>query len=254
MADAGMAVPRTHDLAFLLGVERAYKVYGRRSERILAEWTAQVDKVLPTFEDLQRDLREWRLEGNNSEERNQSRMKRKRIVQKMIDLLLRNAEITLATQAFGSPDGMADRLRQVIAQIDQENAPVRTARDGVFRIHLYYWFGWPFFSTYRFYELEGSQWSPRSDSLDRSALPLMLGPGAVRFPVRFAGNVVVFTLLCMMVIEILRLIVAAAQRGYKRLRQQPHGCPGCGYSAQGRSGVVCPECGLSYRVSDRHQI
>ncbi len=118
--------PTLDDLAFLLGVERAYKVYGRRSERILAEWTAQVDKVLPTFEDLQRDLREWRLEGENSEQRNQSRMKRKRIVQKMIDLLLRNSEITLATRSFGSPDGMADRLRQEIVRIDQE---IRLDRD-----------------------------------------------------------------------------------------------------------------------------
>jgi hypothetical protein len=53
-------------------------------------------------------------------------MKRKRIVQKMIDLLLRNSEITLATRSFGSPDGMADQLRQVIAQIDQE---IRLDRD-----------------------------------------------------------------------------------------------------------------------------
>jgi hypothetical protein len=150
--------------------------------------------------------------------------------------------------------GDARRVDDALAQIDQAHAPVLTARDGEFRVHLYYWFGWPFFSTYRFYELEGSQWSPRSDSRESSALPLILGPGAVRFPVRFAGNAVIFALLCMMVIEIFRLVVAAAQRGYKRLRQLPHGCPGCGYSAQGRSGVVCPECGLSYRVSDRHQI
>lgn len=105
------------DLAFELGIQRAYKVYGRRADRELAQWRSLVDNVTPQIKKLLRDRDDWRLEGNNSTERNTSRNKLKRIYLRMIDLASKNKEVA---RANGLNDEFIDRVRQQIAVIDQQ--------------------------------------------------------------------------------------------------------------------------------------
>lgn len=113
------------DLAFELGVQRAYRVYGRRADRILSDWRAQVDSLEPQWEALLRERDEWQLQGETAAERNQSRARLKRVFQKMIDLVMRNPEISAAGY-FGDPAGLVDNIRQEIARIDQQ---IRLDRD-----------------------------------------------------------------------------------------------------------------------------
>jgi hypothetical protein len=112
------------DLAFELGIQRAYKVYGRRAERFAADWRRQVDNVLPQLQRIQRDIQEFRIEGQTPAERNQSRARLKRLLNQMIDLLGRNKEVSAA--AGFDPDGEIDSLKQEIARIDQQ---IRLDRD-----------------------------------------------------------------------------------------------------------------------------
>jgi len=111
------------DLAFELGIQRAYKVYGRRADRELAGWRNLVDNLTPQFNKLRRDLAEWRLEGENSSERNISRNKLKRIYLKMIDLVSKNKEVG---RANGFTDEFIDTVRVRIAEVDQQ---IRLDRD-----------------------------------------------------------------------------------------------------------------------------
>lgn len=114
------------DLMFELGASRAFVVYGRRSERIISDWRRMVDNVVPQLQKLDRDRREWRLEGDTSAARNQSRSRLKRIYNQMIDLVARNKEVAMAAGIGGEPDDLINNFREEIAVIDQQ---IRLDRD-----------------------------------------------------------------------------------------------------------------------------
>jgi len=106
------------DLMFELGVSRAYKTFGLRGDRITADWSREIGRVLPELRDLQDKLGDTRVVGETPEDRNRARARQKSIINQMIGIVQKYKEV--AGDIVGDPDDFIDAQRARLAQIDLE--------------------------------------------------------------------------------------------------------------------------------------
>lgn len=118
-------VGTTEDLAFELGVSRAYRVYREKPAKIAAAWAKESATRRTEFMRLRDEARRVQVDGATAAERNGQRGRIKRNLQAMVEMLTRYRDSLFGLEA-GDPDDIANQLRERIAQIDQE---IRLDRD-----------------------------------------------------------------------------------------------------------------------------
>ena len=109
----------TEDLAFELGVNRAYRVYREKPAKIAAAWAKESAQRRAEFMRLRDESRRIQVNGETAAERNSQRGRIKRNLLAMVELLTKYRDSLFGIEA-GDPDTIADQIRQRIAQIDQE--------------------------------------------------------------------------------------------------------------------------------------
>ncbi|MBY0309483.1 MAG: hypothetical protein K2Q09_12135 [Phycisphaerales bacterium] len=107
------------ELAYELGVSRAYRVYRMNPAKIAGAWAKEVSQRRAEFMRLRDENRRIQVNGETVTERNAQRGRLKRNLQAMVDLLVKYRDALLGIES-GDPDTIADQIRQRIAQIDQE--------------------------------------------------------------------------------------------------------------------------------------
>jgi hypothetical protein len=109
------------ELAYELGVSRAYRVFAKKPAAILKEFNVLIGRIGTQYEKLRTDFRQEfprREEGQTADERNQRRSKCKRYLTDMIALIERYPEMM---HARGDPEEETiAEYKQIMAQIDQE--------------------------------------------------------------------------------------------------------------------------------------
>ena len=119
----------TEDLAFELGVSRAYRVYREKPAKIAAAWSKESSARRAEFMRLRDEARRIQVNGETAAERNSQRARIKRNYQGMVDMLVKYRDSLFGLEG-GDPDQIADQIRQRIAQIDQEIRLDRDQRTG----------------------------------------------------------------------------------------------------------------------------
>ncbi len=115
----------SEDLAFELGVSRAYRVYREKATKAVVAWQRESENRRNEFMRMRDESRRIQVNGATASERNAQRGRIKRNLLTMVDLLTRFRDSLFGLES-GDPDQIADQIRQRIAQIDQE---IRLDRD-----------------------------------------------------------------------------------------------------------------------------
>jgi hypothetical protein len=118
-------VGTTEDLAFELGVSRAYRVYREKPAKIAAAWVKESANRRAEFTRLRDEARRVQVNGETAAERNGQRGRIKRNLMAMVEMLTKYRDSLFGLEA-GDPDDIANQIRERIAQIDQE---IRLDRD-----------------------------------------------------------------------------------------------------------------------------
>lgn len=114
----------TEDLAYELGVNRAYHIYRERASKIIGQWQKDSANRRAEFMRLRDEARRIQVNGETTTERNAQRGRIKRNLLTMVEMLTKYRDSLFG---MGSdPDTVADQIRQRIAQIDQD---IRLDRD-----------------------------------------------------------------------------------------------------------------------------
>ncbi|MFT3686914.1 MAG: hypothetical protein QM783_18665 [Phycisphaerales bacterium] len=109
----------TEELAYELGVSRAYRLYRQGPAKIAATWAREGVQRRAEFMRLRDEARRIQVNGETAVERNAQRGRIKRNLQAMVELLTKYGDSLLGMEA-GDPDDIANQIRERIAQIDQE--------------------------------------------------------------------------------------------------------------------------------------